>query len=55
MRLTNKSKRIALEQYGDLHHSEKIESALPVLEKMWNKNKSKKGKNVLFKTVFTAF
>jgi hypothetical protein len=28
---------------------------LPILEKKWQSNKSKKGKNILFLTVFTAF
>lgn len=38
-----------------MHISEKLESALPILEEKWDENKNKKGKNILFATVFTAF
>ena len=41
---------------GELNESEKLEAALPILEKKWNEAlKSKAKGNILFKTVFTAY
>ena len=56
IKVVNKNDAIVLEQLGSLHESEKLESALPILEKKWNEAvKSKAKGNVLFRTVFTAY
>jgi hypothetical protein len=52
----NKDDTLRIEQLGELHHSEKLEAALPVLEKQWNEaiRSGAKG-NVLFRTIFTSY
>ena len=52
---SNKTKKLVLEQYGELAPEEKIEVALRQLEATWNKKKLSGKKNVLFYTVFVAY
>jgi len=35
IRMVNKNERISVAQLGDLHPSEKLQTALPILEKKW--------------------
>ena len=56
IKMVNKNDKIVMEQMGELHHSETLESALPQLEKKWDEAlKSKAKGNILFRTVFTAY
>jgi len=36
IRMANKNNHLVMEQFGELHESEKLEAALPVLENKWN-------------------
>lgn len=56
LKVANKDDKLNMKQLGELHSSEKLESALPILEKQWNAAvKSKAKGNVLFRTIFTAY
>jgi hypothetical protein len=56
IKVINKNDKISMEQLGDLHSSEKLEIALPILENRWDEAIRSKAKgNILFRTVFTAF
>merc|ERR1712166_116563 len=56
IRVVNKNEKIVMAQLGELHESERLEAALPVLEAKWNEAVNSKAKgDILFRTVFTAY